>query len=150
MHESDSDKISLKFWIAALAFSMLLLAVTFALMAIYLADIKSNTQSAWTRGDFVMERLNILDLEVAEIHRHMLAEKTLAAPSTAASGIEVPIANPAAPPLPSANPELPPIQTPTLAEPAKEGAASTPPASAAPPAPASAAPLVMPPAAKPH
>ena len=85
MSESDNDKASLKFWIAALAFSMLLLAVTFALLATYLADIKGNTSAALTRADFVMQRLNTLDMEMMEIHRHVMAEKTAPAVFSASS-----------------------------------------------------------------
>ena len=144
MNESDNERLSLKFWIASLAFSLLLTALTFTLISTYLADIRNNTSAALLRAEVVTERLDTLNTEVLDLHRHMVAEK---APATA-SGIEVPIANPAAP-APSANPELPPIQAPTLAEPTKENVPVTPPAATVPPAATSAAPLVTPPAAKP-
>jgi hypothetical protein len=145
MNESDSERLSLKFWIAALAFSLLLTALTFTLISTYLADIRNNTSAALLRAEVVTERLDTLNTEVLDLHRHMVAEKT---PAGTASGIEVPIANPAAP-TPSANPELPPIQAPTLAEPTKENVPVTPPPATVPPAATSAAPLVTPPAAKP-
>ena len=117
MAETNDDKNGLKIWIAALAFSMLLLAATFAILATYLADIKDNTLAAVTRTDFVTQRLNTLDMEVAEIHHYVIAGKTApaAAAGAPAAAIEAPAVS--APAAPSAA-ALPAIQSPTLAEPA--------------------------------
>ena len=81
MSEVDNNKVALRFWIGALAFSTLLLATTFALMASYLADIRSNTSAALVRTDLVNSRLNTLDSEISTIHRHIVEQKVNAEPS---------------------------------------------------------------------
>ena len=114
MTEGDNEKVSLKFWISALAFCMLLMASTFALLASYLAEIKSNTVAALARTDIVTQHLNTLDAEVSAIHRHILSEKSANANAAPASvAVEVPVETK---PAPAA--ALPAIQAPALAEPA--------------------------------
>ena len=127
MNEVDS-KTGMKFWIAALAFSMLLMATTFALLATYLAEIKANTSAAIARADLVASRLNTLDTELAFLHRHILEQKSVVvvAPTesvapTVSEGSDKPAV---------ASPELPAIQPPTLSP-----SAATPPAVGPAPAP---------------
>lgn len=110
MTESDSEKVSLKFWISSLAFCMLLMAATFAVLASYLAEIKSNTAAALARADIVSQHLNTLDSEVSAIHHHILAEKFAASSSTSAP---VPAQQAEAPAAPAAVEPTPvPVQPP--------------------------------------
>jgi hypothetical protein len=93
MNQPDNERVGLKFWIAALAFSILLLASTFAMMAYYLADIESNTIAALNRAEIVAERLSTLDKEISAIHHHIImTEKAnqAAAQQPQPAGIAVP------------------------------------------------------------
>lgn len=139
MSDDDSERVSLKFWIAALAFSSLLMASTFALLAIYLAEIKDNTSAALVRSDMVSQRLNNLDVEMSIVQKHVMADHATgvvppaAVPAPVPEQIQIPVNGnetaPAAPapqaatpasgqpvPLvaPQPAPALPQIQSPTL------------------------------------
>lgn len=75
----DADsRLTLKFWIAALAFSVLLLATTFAVMATYLAEIRSDTASAVIRADMIAQRLYILDAGIMSLNRQMIEQRAAA------------------------------------------------------------------------
>lgn len=96
MTDSDNVKATLRFWIAALAFSVLLLAITFAVLAGFLADIKANTSAALLRTDIMSERLNILGTEISAINRHIVEAKIGMNPiGVPAAPAPVPVANPA-------------------------------------------------------
>jgi hypothetical protein len=150
MSEQD-NKMSLHFWIAALAFSIIMLATTFAILAVYLAEIKSNTTLAITKAEIVADRLNTLDVELEAIHKHIMAQKmeqpvaAASAPPAAATAAPPPVAapvatatapatTPAAAPPPSATTvapaapaaSMPPIQAPSLVAPAPAPAPAQP------------------------
>lgn len=94
MMDSGNEKMGFKFWLMALALSVLMMATTFALMSVYLIDIKNNAEAANMRAETAMQRLVTLELELSAIHRHLLTEKV--ASMAAAAGQEVPL-----PPAPS-------------------------------------------------
>ena len=132
--DDEDSKSGLKFWIAALAFSTLMLATTFALLATYLAEIKSNTEIAITRSDMVADRLNNLDTELTVLHRQMVEQKesaakpgtvTVAAPPPQGPAMAVP-----AVPVPEGTAAAPAIQAPAMKgpEPAVPPASSPAPA----------------------
>jgi hypothetical protein len=127
-NQFERDRVGLKFWIAALAFSTLLLAVTFAMLAYYLAEIKGNTINALARADIVADRLDTIDKEIAAIHHHIVAEKPASAPAAeTGTVIQMPAATggaDVAPPLvkdvtPPSAPALPAVQPPAMTAPAK-------------------------------
>lgn len=119
MTETDNEKVSLKFWIASLAICMLVMAGTFAFLAGYLAEIKSNTAAALSRADMLSQRIYTMEAEIMSMHRYMLADKVGANPSAASA--EASSEKPAAP-VAAEKPAniVPAIQTPALAEPAKQ------------------------------
>ena len=155
MTENDNNKVGIKFWIGALAVSVLLLAITFAAMAVYLGEIKNNTIAALARTDIVTEQLNALNAQVTAIHHQLVEEKAAAnpapAPATPAPEAAAPVTTTAPAPVaetpapapapvaplvkdvtpPSVPAALPAIQAPTLPAPTPAPApapAATPPA----------------------
>jgi hypothetical protein len=78
-----SNKTSLKIWITTLAISVFFVAMTFAILAGYLAEIKANTQASREDMELLSQRINSLDMEIASLHRHMMAQQTPPAANTA-------------------------------------------------------------------
>jgi len=113
--ETMKCKKDLKFWIMSLVVSTLMLAVSFAILASYLAAIKENTSIA-------NQRLNALDAEVAVIHRHV----DIVAVQTGAQVNQLGTANgnpampgmPPVPAMPGAAATMPPVAVPMMGGPA--------------------------------
>jgi hypothetical protein len=129
-----SNKTSLKIWITTLAISVFFVAMTFAILAGYLAEIKANTQASREDVELLSQRINSLDMEIASLHRHMMAQQATTTPS----------APPAAAPPPSEAPAAATgengsviIHPPAISTPKAASVPETPPAAAVPaPAPA--------------
>jgi hypothetical protein len=96
----DDNHSGLMFWIRSLAVSIVILAVTFALLISYLAEIKGNTAAVLARTESVAQHLNTLDAEILLIHNRIMEQKVpVAAPVVATE--HAPTAQPEAAPAPT-------------------------------------------------
>jgi hypothetical protein len=77
--DAESDKLGLRFWIISLAGCIFFMAISFAFLAVYLSEIKANTYAAMMHSEALAQHLNAMDMEIAAIHRHILADKAGAA-----------------------------------------------------------------------
>ncbi len=124
MSEADNTNVNQKFWIPALAFSIVLLAGVVALASNYLVDIRNNTAAAseaLMRVQDLKRRIDLIDIDQDMIQHRLMMNKPQAAAAAPATGPETIPAELVKDVTPSATTgTLPAIQTPALAPTTKD------------------------------